>query len=173
MITYIATNTKTGKFYIGSAKDYCNYMNRRGNHHVRKGKGAGSFQQDLQTDPSAFTWEFFEDELDTREFEESLLAIHVGSELCYNKSRTAGGRNDPRIARAANLSRKTFTRSESCREKMSVKQAENWKDNDERRDINAAKMKDTNSKLRPCPDCGKLMNSGNLTQHVRRQTCKR
>ena len=29
----------------------------------------------------------------------------------------------------------------------------------------------TNSKQQPCPHCGKLMNIGNLTQHIRRQTC--
>ena len=34
-------------------------------------------------------------------------------------------------------------------------------------------MAETNSKLQPCPDCGKMMNAGNLTQHIRRQTCKR
>jgi hypothetical protein len=34
-------------------------------------------------------------------------------------------------------------------------------------------MAETNSKLQPCPDCGKMMNAGNLTQHIRRQICKK
>ena len=31
---------------------------------------------------------------------------------------------------------------------------------------------DTNNKKQPCPTCGKLMNIGNLTQHIRRAKCK-
>ena len=59
------------------------------------------------------------------------------------------------------------------RKQMSIGQTENWKDNDERRELVSTKMAETNSKLQPCPDCGKLMNVGNLTQHIRRQTCQR
>ena len=32
-------------------------------------------------------------------------------------------------------------------------------------------VSETNAKRQPCPHCGKLMNIGNLTQHIRRQTC--
>jgi hypothetical protein len=63
--------------------------------------------------------------------------------------------------------------TKTTKEKQSKTQTENWKDNDERREIVSTKMAETNSKLQPCPDCGKLMNAGNLTQHIRRQTCKR
>jgi hypothetical protein len=31
---------------------------------------------------------------------------------------------------------------------------------------------DTNNKKQPCPTCGKLMNIGNLTQHIRRAKCQ-
>ena len=89
MLTYRSTNTKTSRYYIGSAKSYCHYMNRIGNHHVRKGQK--EFWVDLQQDPKSFVWEILrEDDLDTRDYEYELLQKHVGDPLCYNKSATNG-----------------------------------------------------------------------------------
>ena len=167
MLTYTATNTKTGKFYIGSAKNYSYYMNRKGNHHI--GKPYNDFRKDLQKDPLAFEWDYSEDDLITRDFEESLLAIYVGSEWCYNISKKAGGccGDSETVYRGGKTG---MTQSEETRRKIGEG---NRNPSPEKRKRQSEAVTATNSKLKPCPDCGKLMNSGNLTQHIRRQTCKR
>lgn len=164
MLTYKATNTKTGRYYIGSAGSYCLYMNRIGNHHVRR--DSSEFQKDLQNDPRSFIWEILkEDNLNERLYEYELLQQHVGDPLCYNKSKSNGGGFGGRA--------KGYTHTTDTKVKQSESQTENWKDNSQRRETVSTKMAETNSKLEPCPDCGKLMNAGNLSQHIRRQTCQR
>ena len=169
MVTYTATNTKTGKFYIGSAKDYCNYMNRRGNHHVRRGKSAGQFQKDLQADPLAFEWEWSEDDTDNREVEASLLALYVGSPWCYNTSKSVFGVGDPDLCRINGL-RSGYTHSEDTKAKIgnSVKAAQTPELKQRQRETAAR----TNSKRVTCPHCGLTTNPGNLTQHLNRGKCR-
>ena len=166
MITYKATNTKTGQYYIGSAQTYCHYMNRVGNHHMRKGKKA--FWEDLQKDPKAFVWEILrEDDLNTRDYEYDLLQEHVGKPLCYNKSKTNGAVEGV-AQRGVGWSHSDVTKlkmSESAKSPSAQPQ--------HKKEAQSKAVTATNSKLKPCPDCGKLMNSGNLTQHIRRQTCQR
>ena len=155
MITYTATNTKTGQFYIGSAKSYCRYMARVGTHHnLRPGRGYTQFHKDLQSDPLAFKWEWSEDELTNRSTEKSLITLYRGSPFLYNVGEgNWEGRNLPRNPRSEETKRKI---SESNK-KHSKQKAKTM-----------SKM--VNSK-KPCPCCGKLMNPGNLTQHLRAKTC--
>ena len=75
--------------------------------------------------------------------------------------------------RMANASRKTTSRSEECRAKMREAALRPEAQPAHKKAAQSRAVSETNSKLQPCPDCGKLMNVGNLTQHIRRQTCKR
>jgi hypothetical protein len=165
MITYTATNTKTGKFYIGSAKNYCNYMNRKGNHHV--GEAYSQFRKDLQEDPLAFTWDYSEDDLETRDFEFSLLQLYVGSQWCYNITTTSGF--DTNLAKRANAAIKNRSRSEETRRKIGEG---NRNPSSEKREALRQSLKTTNAKKSPCPQCGMLMNVGNLTKHLKGTRCK-
>ena len=163
MILYTATNTQTGMFYIGSAASHKHYIARR-RYHLTVSGSPFQFHKDLQKTPMDFKWEI--SEIADRSEEEAMLSIYVGTQFCYNKSVRAdgsgfGGRP------------KGYHHTDDTRVRQSVSQWENWKENDQRRELVATKMKETNSKLQPCPDCGRLMNVGNLTQHIRRQTCKR
>jgi hypothetical protein len=166
MITYTATNTKTGQLYIGSAKNYCHFMNRKGNHHI--GKPYNQFRKDLQTDPLAFEWDYSEDELETRDFEESLLALHVGSKWCYNECTNPYG-FDSAVAKRANAAIKDRSRSEETRRKIGEG---NRNPSSEKREALSQSLKTTNSKKTPCPQCGMLMNVGNLTKHLKGTRCK-
>ena len=166
MITYTATNTKTGCFYIGSAKDYCNYLNRMGNHHV--GKPYNDFRKELQADPHAFKWEYSEDHLETRDFEESLLHLYVGSKWCYNKSKTSNGcAGDPdTVYRGGKTG---MTQSDETRRKIGEG---NRNPSPEKRKRQSEGVRKTNAKKQPCPQCGLLMNVGNLTKHLKGTRCK-
>jgi hypothetical protein len=62
--------------------------------------------------------------------------------------------------------------TKTTKEKQSKTQTENWKDNIERKQMVASKMIETNSKKQPCPQCGMLMNIGNLTKHIKGTRCK-
>jgi hypothetical protein len=155
MITYTATNTKTGQFYIGSALSYCHYMTRMGTHHkVKPGRGYTRFQKDLQADPLAFKWEWSEDDRDDRDTEKSLIALYRDSPYLYNVG-------------------------EGCYENRKI----GWNHTEEtKQKISAAAKKDSArrskqlsavvNKKEPCPHCGKLMNPGNLKQHLRAGTCQ-
>ena len=158
MITYIATNTKTGKFYIGSAKSYCRYMARIGQHHIHApgSRGYSDFHKDLQADPLSFKWEYTEDGLETRDWEKSLIAVYLGSPFCYNIGEGRWeGRHLPRAGH-----------SEETKQKMRLSAL---KDSARR----SNQLSTVVNKKEPCPHCGKLMNPGNLKQHLRAQTCQR
>lgn len=163
MLTYTATNTKTGEFYIGSAKDYCHFMNRKGNHHI--GHAYSKFRQDLQANPHDFIWDYSEDDLDDRSFEGALLEIYVDSKFCYNRCKNPDG-FDTETARRANLLIKDRSRSEETRAKMS---ASAFKTSG----IKSKTMTKMVISKEPCPHCGKLMNPGNLKQHLRAMTCQK
>ena len=168
MITYTATNTKTGKFYIGSAKNYCHYMNRRGNHHI--GKPYNDFRKELQKDPHSFNWEWSEDETDNRDLEASLLALYVGSPWCYNTSKSVFGVGDPDLCRINGL-RRGYTHSEETKAKISAKATEN----NNRPEVKQAQKEAAtriNAVKVSCPHCGLTTNPGNLTQHLNRGKCK-
>jgi hypothetical protein len=159
MITYIATNTKTGQFYIGSARDYCRFMYRKGQHHThRKGsKGHHKFHYDLQQDPQSFKWEWHEDELTTREWEKTLIALYKDSPYLYNVGEGCYERTEKH--RGWNHTPDTIKRMSETAKQTSKERAK--------------RMSETMSKKEPCPHCGKLMNPGNLKQHLRARTCQK
>ncbi len=162
MLTYKATNTKTGRYYIGSAQSYCHYMNRIGNHHVRKGQK--EFWVDLQADPKAFIWEVLrEDDLTTRTYEYQLLQEHVKDPLCYNKSSSNGA--IPGVAQRGT----GWKHSEETRQKIGEG---NRNPSAEKRKRQSEGVSKTNAKKQPCPQCGMLMNVGNLTKHIKGTRCK-
>jgi group I intron endonuclease len=79
MITYIATNTINGKFYIGSTIDF---KKRKVNHLTCKVKS--HFHHALRKNPEAFVWETNEDNYSEPVFEQALLDMWFGKEQCYN-----------------------------------------------------------------------------------------
>jgi hypothetical protein len=87
MITYKATNTLNGKFYIGSSKDLPRFEERKKGHH--SSKEPYPFQRALRKNPEAFEWEYVEDEYDEPILEQSLLDMWFGKEQCYNLNKYA------------------------------------------------------------------------------------
>jgi hypothetical protein len=87
MITYKATNTLNGKFYIGSSKDLHRFEERKKGHH--SSKEPYPFQRALKKNPEAFEWEFVEDECDDPILEQALLDMWFGREQCYNLNKYA------------------------------------------------------------------------------------
>jgi group I intron endonuclease len=85
MITYIATNTLNGKFYIGSTTDF----DKRKYNHLAK-KVNYPFQCALRKNPELFTWETHEDDDDDPVLEQALLDMYYGTEQCYNLNPVAG-----------------------------------------------------------------------------------
>jgi group I intron endonuclease len=79
MITYIATNTKNGKFYIGST----NNLQRRQRQHRNQ---RGHFQNAYRKNPEVFEWQIWEDEEEEPILEQALLDMWFGKDCCYNLS---------------------------------------------------------------------------------------
>jgi group I intron endonuclease len=79
MITYKATNTRNGKFYIGSAVDF----DKRKQQHLRSALNY-PFQNALRQSPDSFEWEIVEDDSDEPILEQALLDMWFGTEMCYN-----------------------------------------------------------------------------------------
>lgn len=79
MKTYKATNTKNGKFYIGSTTNF----DRRKAEHLSSARNL-PFQNALRNDPEAFEWEVWSDDSDEPILEQALLDIWYGKECCYN-----------------------------------------------------------------------------------------
>jgi len=85
MITYKATNTRNGKFYIGSTVDF----EKRKRQHTRCRRNT-PFHNSLRKNPDDFVWEFTEDESNEPELEQALLDMWYGKEQCYNLCPFAG-----------------------------------------------------------------------------------
>lgn len=81
MDTYRATNTKNGKFYIGSST---NFEKRKRTH--LQSKNNYPFQRALRKDPDAFVWEVWSDDCNEPVLEQALLDMFYGTEQCYNLS---------------------------------------------------------------------------------------
>ena len=79
MITYVATNTENGKFYIGSTND----LDRRKKEHL-KCKSNYPFQNALRKNQESFVWEVYEDDSEAPVLEQALLDMWFGKEQCYN-----------------------------------------------------------------------------------------
>lgn len=85
MYTYIAINTKNGKFYVGSTTNF----EQRKHHHLIQSQPY-PFQRALQKDPDSFEWEVFFDESEDPVLEQALLDMFYGKSQCYNLSPFAG-----------------------------------------------------------------------------------
>ena len=168
MITYTATNTRTGKFYIGSSKDYCHYINRQGNHHV--GNPYNEFRKDLQANPLDFIWEYSEDSLDDRDFESSLLEIYVGSKWCYNSRKE--DRLTSETASLANKARTNTARSEETRARMSASASRPEANPPHKKEAQRKCGKALQATKSPCPDCGMMLAPGNMVKHIKGTRCK-
>ena len=81
MITYKATNTSNGKFYVGSTKDF----DKRKRGHLASSLNY-PFQNALRQNPEAFEWETVEDDSEEPVLEQALLDMWFGKEQCYNLS---------------------------------------------------------------------------------------
>jgi len=81
MITYIATNTENGKFYIGSTTNF----ERRQREHLTTSQEF-YFQRALRRNPDLFNWEVHEDDSEDPVLEQALLDMWYGKKQCYNMS---------------------------------------------------------------------------------------
>ena len=79
MITYKATNTSNGKFYVGSTTNF----EKRKKVHLSS-RYNYPFQNALRKNPEAFEWEVVEDASDEPILEQALLDMWYGKECCYN-----------------------------------------------------------------------------------------
>ena len=86
MFTYKATNTRNGKFYVGSTRDF---IKRKRSHLASKANYP--FQNALRQNPEAFEWEVIEDDSEDPVLEQALLDLWFGTEMCYNLSPYACG----------------------------------------------------------------------------------
>jgi len=163
MITYKATNINTGCYYIGSAKTYCHYINRMGCHHLTyicKHKYHNHFHKDLWESPKDFVWEILrEDDLTTRDYERELLRECRNDPLNYNlihNSREVENELEDGARWSKDTKEKMRASAKSAKAQPAHKKA-----------AQSRAVSETNSKQQPCPCCGKLMNIGNLTRHLK------
>ena len=120
MITYLATNTLNGKFYVGSTTDfewrkYC-HLNSKANY---------PFQNALRKHPEKFTWEVYSDDNAEPVLEQALLDKFFGTGQCYNLNPTAGrppsqaGRPvSPETRAKQSAARKGLKRSEETKQRL-------------------------------------------------------
>jgi len=130
MDTYISTNTKNGKFYIGSTtnfewRKYC-HLNQNKNY---------PFQNALRKDPESFVWEVFSDDSEEPILEQALLDMFYGTEQCYNLNpqasrppSQAGRPVSEETRRKQSAARTGLKRSEETRKKLKAS-AKRGKDN--------------------------------------------
>jgi group I intron endonuclease len=85
MITYTATNTENGKFYIGSTTNF----ERRQKEHLTTAQEF-HFQRALRRNPDLFSWEVYEDDSEGPVLEQALLDMWYGKKQCYNMCGFAG-----------------------------------------------------------------------------------
>ena len=121
MITYTATNTRNGRFYVGSTTNF----EKRKQEHL-KSKLNHPFQCALRKNPEDFVWHFTEDNLPEPRFEEGLLDLYFGTELCYNLNpkadrppSQAGRPVSQETRQRQSVARTGLTRSEETKRKLS------------------------------------------------------
>jgi len=90
MITYIATNTSNGKFYIGST----NNLERRKREHL-KTRANYPFNNAFRRNPDIFDWQIIEDDSEEPVLEQALLDMWFGKKQCYNLNPFASRPRDP------------------------------------------------------------------------------
>ena len=168
MITYKATSIKTGRYYIGSAKTYCHYINRMGCHHlvhISKSKHHNDFHLDLWEDPRDFQWEILrEDDLGTREYETELLRSCRNDPLNYNLCHFSGGQEEelddgPRW-------------SKEVRERMRASAKSIKAQPPHKKEAQRKCGKALQATKSPCPQCGMMLAPGNMVKHLKGTRCK-
>ena len=168
MITYKATSIKTGRYYIGSAKTYCHYMNRMGHHHLTyiiKSKHHNDFHLDLWEDPRDFQWEILrEDDLATREYETELLRACANDPLNYNLCHFSGGQEEE-LADGPRWSKEV-------RKRMSASASRPEANPPHKKEAQREAMRRTSLNKQPCPQCGMMLGPGNLVKHIKGTRCK-
>jgi group I intron endonuclease len=127
MDTYKATNTKNGRFYIGSTN---NFEKRKVEH--LKSKENLPFQNALRKNPLAFEWEVHSDESDKPILEQALLDMWYGTEMCYNINPFA---SRPPLVRLCGEKNGMYGRAHTkvSRQKMSKSQQDRKPDSEETR----------------------------------------
>jgi hypothetical protein len=75
-------------------------------------------------------------------------------------------------AKRANAARKNTNRSDECRAKMRAAALRPEAQPAHKKAAQSRAVSETNSKKQPCPQCGMLMNVGNLTKHIKGTRCK-
>ena len=75
-------------------------------------------------------------------------------------------------ARRANAARKNTKRSDECRRKQKESALKPSAQPAHKKAAQSRAVSETNSKKSPCPQCGMLMNVGNLTKHLKGTRCK-
>ncbi len=87
-ITYLATNQKNGKWYVGST---IQPLQSRIQQHTKNPKN-DPFHNALRKNPESFTWGTLSDvDGDDRSHEQEILDTWHGSKYCYNLSTAASG----------------------------------------------------------------------------------
>ncbi len=121
MDTYIATNTKNGRFYVGSTtnfgwRKYCHLQSKQNY----------PFQNALRENPDCFTWEVWSDGCEEPVLEQALLDMFYGTKQCYNLNPVAGrppsqaGRPvSPETRKKQSLARRGRKKSASTKRKLS------------------------------------------------------
>jgi hypothetical protein len=74
-------------------------------------------------------------------------------------------------AKAANAARKTTARSEECKSKQRLAALRPEAQPPHKKAAQSKAVSETNAKKQPCPQCGMLMNIGNLTKHLKGTRC--
>jgi len=74
-------------------------------------------------------------------------------------------------AKRANASRKNTKRSDECRAKMRAAALRPEAQPAHKKAAQSRAVSETNAKKQPCPQCGMLMNVGNLTKHLKGTRC--
>ena len=120
MITYIARNTRNGKFYIGSTKDFL----KRKKQHLKR-KDNPEFHRALQKYPDDFEWETHEDNSDEPILEQALLDVWCGKEQCYNINPNAKHPPSP-LGREVSQETRDKLREISQRPDLVESRRENW-----------------------------------------------
>jgi len=137
-------------------------MNRIGNHHMAK-RGS-PFQTDVQNNPRVFLWEILkEDDLKTREFERNLIREHANDPLMYNLHRWTWRKEEP-LSDGPRWGKETREKMRESAKKESSQPAH-------KKAAQSRAVSETNSKKQPCPQCGMLMNIGNLAKHLKGTKC--
>ena len=119
MDTYRATNTKNGKFYIGSTFNF----DRRKAEHFRCAENY-PFQNALRKNPEAFEWEVWQDDSNDSVLEQALLDMWFGCEQCYNLNPSA--KHPPRAD--------GIPRTQATKDKISESMKSHWDGNEEKRE---------------------------------------